>query len=58
MEYKVLSGPFDTSELERDLNGHAAERVAAGRHVSGHQLDEVENPDGDRARAREGLNVP
>ena len=32
--------------------------VAGGRHVSGHQLDEVENPDGDRARAREGLSVP
>jgi hypothetical protein len=30
MEYKVLSGPFNAGELERDLNGHAAEgwRVA------------------------------
>jgi hypothetical protein len=30
MEYKVLSGPFDADELERDLNGHAAKgwRVA------------------------------
>jgi hypothetical protein len=25
MEYKVLSGPFNAGELERDLNGHAAE---------------------------------
>ena len=31
MEYKVLSGPFNVGELERDLNGHAAEgRRAAG----------------------------
>ena len=30
MEYKVLSGPFNAGELERDLNGHGAEgwRVA------------------------------
>ena len=30
MEYKVLSGRFNAGELERDLNGHAAEgwRVA------------------------------
>jgi len=30
MEYKVLRGPFNAGELERDLNGHAAEgwRVA------------------------------
>lgn len=30
MEYKVLSGPFDATQLERDLNDHAAEgwRVA------------------------------
>ena len=30
MEYKVLSGPFNAGELERDLNSHAAEgwRVA------------------------------
>ena len=30
MEYKVLSGPFNAGELERDLNGHAADgwRVA------------------------------
>ncbi len=30
MEYKVLSGPFNAGELERDLNGRAAEgwRVA------------------------------
>jgi hypothetical protein len=30
MEYKVLSGPFNTDELESDLNSHAAEgwRVA------------------------------
>jgi hypothetical protein len=30
MEYKVLSGPFNAGELERDLNRHAAEgwRVA------------------------------
>ncbi len=30
MEYKVLSGPFNAGELERDLNGYAAEgwRVA------------------------------
>jgi hypothetical protein len=25
MEYKVLSGLFNAGELERDLNGHAAE---------------------------------
>ena len=25
MEYKVLSGPFNARELERDLNGHAAD---------------------------------
>ena len=25
MEYKVLSGPFNAGELERVLNGHAAE---------------------------------
>ena len=25
MEYKVLSGPFNADQLERDLNGHAAE---------------------------------
>ena len=31
MEYKVLSGPFNVGELERDLNGHAAE----GRRVAG-----------------------
>ena len=55
MEYKVLSGPFNAGQLERDLNSHAAE---GGRHVPGHQLDEVENPDGDRARAREGLRLP
>ena len=57
MEYKVLSGPFNTGKLERDLNGHAAEGWR-WPHVSGHQLDEVENPDGDRARAREGLRMP
>jgi ubiquinone biosynthesis protein len=30
MEYKVLSGPFNAGQLERDLNSHAAEgwRVA------------------------------
>jgi hypothetical protein len=30
MECKVLGGPFNAGELERDLNGHAAEgwRVA------------------------------
>jgi hypothetical protein len=30
MEYKVLSGPFNAGQLERDLNRHAAEgwRVA------------------------------
>jgi hypothetical protein len=49
MEYKVLSGPFNAGKLERDLDGHAAEGGAGGRHVSGHQLDEAENPDGDRA---------
>ena len=58
MEYKVLSGRFNAGKLESDLNGHAAEGWRAARHVSGHQLDEVENPDGDRARAREGLSVP
>jgi hypothetical protein len=25
MEYKVLSGPFNAGQLERGLNGHAAE---------------------------------
>lgn len=25
MEYKVLGGPFNAGQLERDLNGHAAE---------------------------------
>jgi len=30
MEYKVLSGPFNAGQLERDLNSHAAQgwRVA------------------------------
>ena len=36
MEYKMLSGPFNAGQLERDLNGHAAEgwRVAHVQAIS------------------------
>ena len=58
MEDKVLSGPFTAGQLERDLNGHAAEGWRVAGTFGGHQLDEAGNPDGDRARAREGLRAP
>jgi hypothetical protein len=35
MEYKVLSGPFNAGELERDLNGHAAEGWRNGHAAEG-----------------------
>ena len=58
MEYKVLSGPFNAGELERDLNGHAAEGWRVAGTFQAISWIKSRTPDGDRARARENLSVP